>query len=836
MRVSLICFSDDFGEMRSKSSSIFDCFRTKYPHLDSSKSSIECKKSSSAPPLPNPRPPSNKVSKRHRPKPILDSLLTFIQSFLTVTVAGISIVYICVQRTSSIYTSTNEKLTKDFSLKKNYICQWIGNSNSDQNIIMLPLSVVLTVFLIILHQTKRDERKRSCWANFSFPIIVNPFQKSNRFYTLIVFAIISNQLISLLYEILFSSSVSFQHGILFDLIRRLGLIILYGTRYFPILLSLNIQTFFSTFLTSIFLSFDLFLSVYFEANCVRSLTSFIPFQTRTQLEIARIHYLLFKCLPHYVALGHLIARFYTLSLRNFLLICKGKNDRWNSSNHHSMYHTTSIEYDNDWYYTKNLLVNPKKRSHSGYYLYTEAIQHDGNCSFAQKILHTIYKPKAYFRFSLLVLFTYTVSFLVLYYLTCLVIFSSTFSLRVLMTVTGNVIVKLINMAHFNLSIKSLENISLEREILIATLISCFIYVIQLLLGLKKYQNDMLDHYKGNYLKRKQDSISASNVLQRSFHYSGYQVGYLAYGFVIINYVMFIVCLFFKVLFIHPLLIKILLKFLAPIFILFALKHVLVYCLTKYFFCKILKSRKATKLIVPPGKNYQADIYAERAGKIKCSLKRIFTRLSISLDQAIYCDSVGSSVTSSDDDFQDESDFFTLENRHAYFLFVYFNFFFDCFLGILSCILRLFKSMIALVIFMPRLDYSTFGRNLEQLDNGYTSYTSYIYIESMHSHPVLISFTQMVYMNILERRRRQHHFISNNEKQNIEQNRRKAIRFRWFLLITLMNNVSLINTRRHYQHRVFSNCFLNQKQNQRSSSISCSSNRTITVESASEEIN
>ena len=254
----------------------------------------------------------------------MDGLLTFIQSFLTVTVAGISLVYICVQRTSSIYNEQTEKHNKNLSTKS-YLCHIIGSSNSNQNIIMLPLSIILTLFLFIIHQTINMDKKKSFLRNLSFPVIVNPFQKSNRFHTVIVFAIISNQLMTLLYEILFSSNFNFQHGILFDLIRRLGLIILYGSRYFPILLSLNIPSFLSTFFTSIFLTFDLLLSVYFEANCVNTLTSIITLKTRTQIETARIHYLLMKCLPHYVALGHIIARFYTLTLRNFFILCKGKS-------------------------------------------------------------------------------------------------------------------------------------------------------------------------------------------------------------------------------------------------------------------------------------------------------------------------------------------------------------------------------------------------------------------------------------------------------------------------------------------------------------------------------
>lgn len=599
--IVLLFFSDKYLTNDS-----IDCmFRSlfnKFTHLPHSNS--ECKKSPLPPPLPNPRP---NISKRHRPKPIMDGLLTFIQTFITITLAGISIVYICVQRTSTIYTENLEKSNKNLSTKP-YLCHLIGTTNSNQNIIMLPLSIILTILLIIIHHLSTREKKKS--NSFSFPIIVNPFQKSNRFYTIIVFAIISNQLITLLYEILFSSNFNFHHGILYDLVRRLGLIILYGTRYFPILISLNVHSFFSSFLTSMFLTFDLLLSVYFEANCIQTLTTILPLNIRTQIEISRIHYLLSKCLPHYVALGHIIARFYTLSLRHFLILCKGNSDRWNSITN-STYHTTSIEYDNDWYYTKSLLINKRKSSSTGYYLYAQTITEEKNCLFIQKFIHLFYKPKAYFRFSLLVLFTYTVSFLVLYYLTCLIIFSSSFSLRMFMNITGNILMKLLNIINMNFSIKSLEKLSFEKEIYISSLVSFFIYLIQLFLGLKKYQLDMLNFYKGKYAKNNDKSLSSTCILQRSFHYSGYQVGYLAYGFVIINYVMFIICLIFKVLFIHPLLVKIVLKCLAPICILFALKHIIVYCLTKYFFLRIIRSHRNLR-----GNKHenQQDIYTEKQGK------------------------------------------------------------------------------------------------------------------------------------------------------------------------------------------------------------------------------
>jgi hypothetical protein len=129
--------------------------------------------------------------------------------------------------------------------------------------------------------------------------------------------------------------------------------------------------------------------------------------------------------------------------------------------------------------------------------------------------------------------------------------------------------------------------------------------------------------------------------------------------------------------------------------------------------------------------------------------------------------------------------------------------------------------------MPRLDYSIFGRSLESIDNGYTAYTSYIYVEAIHTHPILITFTQIIYMNILEKRRREKHFLLIDEKQIIEQNRRKSIRFRWFLLLTLMNNLSLISTRRHQRRMTINNH--SQKIKQRTLSNSSLSNGTVTID-------
>ena len=90
----------------------------------------------------------------------MNGLLTFIQTFFTVTLAAISLMYICVQRVSPIYIEHIEKSNKNISTKS-YLCQLIGSSNSNQNIIMLPLSIILTIILIIIYQITNPEKKKS---------------------------------------------------------------------------------------------------------------------------------------------------------------------------------------------------------------------------------------------------------------------------------------------------------------------------------------------------------------------------------------------------------------------------------------------------------------------------------------------------------------------------------------------------------------------------------------------------------------------------------------------------------------------------------------------------
>ena len=71
----------------------------------------------------------------------------------------------------------------------------------------------------------------------------------------------------------------------------------------------------------------------------------------------------------------------------------------------------------------------------------------------------------------------------------------------------------------------------------------------------------------------------------------------------------------------------------------------------------------------------------------------------------------------------------LDNFRAFNVFLYFNFFFDCFTGIISAVIRVFKTVIVCILMMPRIAYGFFGRLLERKDNGYSAYMGFMYMEA-----------------------------------------------------------------------------------------------------------
>ena len=139
----------------------------------------------------------------------------------------------------------------------------------------------------------------------------------------------------------------------------------------------------------------------------------------------------------------------------------------------------------------------------------------------------------------------------------------------------------------------------------------------------------------------------------------------------------------------------------------------------------------------------------------------------------------------------------LKNIRLFFVWSYFNFFFDCFLGIVSCGLRVTKASAAALIFLPRLDYCIFGRTLEKMDSGFISYVSFIHMECLHTHPVLIYWISLVNERI--DKRFQHAKSLKEEIRDDElkrYTRRERAKVRWWLAYTLIRNIQLVQLRKY----------------------------------------
>lgn len=129
--------------------------------------------------------------------------------------------------------------------------------------------------------------------------------------------------------------------------------------------------------------------------------------------------------------------------------------------------------------------------------------------------------------------------------------------------------------------------------------------------------------------------------------------------------------------------------------------------------------------------------------------------------------------------QSYGDILAINNRRMLMIFLYFNFFLDSFLGFISSIIRILKSILGGCLYMCRVDYSPLGRKLETFDAGFAAYCGFIHLEAIHRNPIVLASTSYLY------HRRQ---LSSS----------KAMR-KWHLLIFLIRNPTLKVLRKHVLH-------------------------------------
>ncbi|XP_025079486.1 stimulated by retinoic acid gene 6 protein-like [Pomacea canaliculata] len=156
----------------------------------------------------------------------------------------------------------------------------------------------------------------------------------------------------------------------------------------------------------------------------------------------------------------------------------------------------------------------------------------------------------------------------------------------------------------------------------------------------------------------------------------------------------------------------------------------------------------------------------------------------------------------------------LDNRYCYFIFTYFMFFYNIFLGLVSCLLRIVKAFVLGIAFLGRLDNSTLSRKFEFFDPGFSAYLGFMHIECAHTHPVVIVFTRLVihmWETAKERQIGESNTCSNGDlllNMNLddlsvrslrEDTRRRSMKARsnWHVTYTLLHNPELRVTRKGY---------------------------------------
>ncbi|MED6255936.1 hypothetical protein ATANTOWER_017212, partial [Ataeniobius toweri] len=137
----------------------------------------------------------------------------------------------------------------------------------------------------------------------------------------------------------------------------------------------------------------------------------------------------------------------------------------------------------------------------------------------------------------------------------------------------------------------------------------------------------------------------------------------------------------------------------------------------------------------------------------------------------------------------------LNNRKAFHCFNYFFFFYNVVMGISTCIVRLLFSIVVGTWLVSRIDRTIMQRGYENLDAGYSTWIGMIFADNYHNNPVMVCFCQLLVSNTIEKHNGTAYSSFDNAQSAPPVNSRA--RRRWVLLYTLLKNPPLILCRKHH---------------------------------------
>uniref|UniRef100_A0A3P9MSK7 STRA6-like n=1 Tax=Poecilia reticulata TaxID=8081 RepID=A0A3P9MSK7_POERE len=133
----------------------------------------------------------------------------------------------------------------------------------------------------------------------------------------------------------------------------------------------------------------------------------------------------------------------------------------------------------------------------------------------------------------------------------------------------------------------------------------------------------------------------------------------------------------------------------------------------------------------------------------------------------------------------------LNNRKAFHCFNYFFFFYNVVMGISTCIIRLLFSIVVGTWLVSRIDRTIMQRGYENLDAGYSTWIGMIFADHYHNNPVMVCFCQLLVSSTIEKHNATAYATFDNAQSGWKTRRR------WALLYTLLKNPPLIMRRKQH---------------------------------------
>ncbi|CAF4881640.1 unnamed protein product, partial [Rotaria sp. Silwood1] len=267
----------------------------------------------------------------------------------------------------------------------------------------------------------------------------------------------------------------------------------------------------------------------------------------------------------------------------------------------------------------------------------------------------------------------------------------------------------------------------------AILTALIVTIIQLLVLLTNIRRNLFQIFRGDNSEiPKRDKSKYLSYSTGNFHFAGFFIGYLTWGYVLIALFALIIYISIDafITFGSVKLLEKILKIIIPILLLILFKMYLNKLLARYVFLQ-----------------YHGDILA-------------------------------------------------INNRRVLMIFLYFNFFLDSFLGFISSIIRIIKSIIGGCLYMSRLDYSPMGRKLETFDAGFSAYCGFIHMEAVHRNPIMLVTASYLYRHMKVKQYMTKNLIMmKNDNKSSKDYSSKAVQ-KWYLAVLLLRNPSLVFLRKH----------------------------------------